>query len=140
MGGVQERGEQRIWPLLQHLRAVQLCNLADARRRRRRGRLSNVRGAARVSFLSHLATVHDEDSIRVRHSVDPVGDGEHGAVPEGLLDGVLDQSVRLRVDGRCRLVQENNLAIVVLVRKNKAATFPWKSNATFPGRNYIYKT
>lgn len=61
------------------------------------------------ALLSYLTSVHDQDAICVRHGVDSVGDGEHGAVPEGFLDGVLDQSVRLCVDGRRRLVQEDNL-------------------------------
>lgn len=106
MSSVQECGEQRIWPLLQHLRTVQLCNLSDRRRP-----LSNAAQtlSALLSFLSYLATVHDEDAVCVHHSVDPVGDGEHGAVPKGPLDGGLDQSVRLGIDGCCRLIQEYNL-------------------------------
>lgn len=64
---------------------------------------------ASAARLSHLAGVHDQDAVRVGHGVDAVGDGEHGAVPEGFLDGVLDQSVRLGVDGRRRLVQKDNL-------------------------------
>lgn len=48
---------------------------------------SSCRAAA---FLSYLASVHDQDAICVGHGVDPVGDGEHGAVPEGFLDGALD--------------------------------------------------
>lgn len=119
MSGVQECGEQRIGPLLQHLRAVQLCNLSDRRRR-----LSDAETlSALLSFLSYLATVHDEDAVRVHHSVDPVGDGEHGAVPKGLLDGGLDQSVRLGIDGRRRLIQEYNLLISGSV-SNKAQ-FSW---------------
>lgn len=117
MSGVQECGEQRIGPLLQHLRTVQLCNLPD-----RRGRLRNAgeTPSALVSFLSYLAAVHDKDAVCVDHGVDPVGDGEHGAVPEGLLDGGLDQSVRLGIDGRRGLVQEDNLSTGGLV-SNKAA-------------------
>lgn len=80
--------------------------------------------SARLSFLSYLATVHDEDAVCVHHSVDPVGDGEHGAVPKGLLDGGLDQSIRLSIDGRRRLIQEYNLLISGLVL-NKDAQFSW---------------
>lgn len=121
MSGVQKCGEQGIWPLLQHLRTVQLCNLSD-RRRRLRNAAQTL--SALLSFLSYLATVHDEDAVCVHYSVDPVGDGEHGAVPKGLLDGGLDQSVRLGVDGCCRLIQEYNLLISGLV-SNKAAHFSW---------------
>lgn len=46
----------------------------------------------------YLASVHDQDPIRVHDGVDAVRDGEHGAVVEGLLDGVLDQSVGFCVD------------------------------------------
>lgn len=121
MSGVQECGEQRIWPLLQHLRTVQLCNLSD--RRRRVSTAAQTLSALRP-FLSYLATVHDEDAVCVHHSVDPVGDGEHGAVLKGLLDGGLDQSIRLGIDGRRRLIQEYNLLISGLV-SNKAAQFSW---------------
>lgn len=46
----------------------------------------------------------------MHHSVDAMCDGEHGAVLKRLLDGVLDQSVRLCIDGGCGLIQEDDLS------------------------------
>lgn len=64
---------------------------------------------ARVSLCTYLASIHDQDAVCVGHGVDSVGDGEHCAAPECFLDGALDQSVRLRVDGCRGLVQKDNL-------------------------------
>lgn len=92
--------------LLQHLGTVQLCHLPDRKRKWWPGAAAGLRPPA---FLAYLASLHDQDAICAGHGVDSVGDGEHGAVPEGCLDGVLDQSVRLRIDGRRGLVQEDDL-------------------------------
>ena len=43
----------------------------------------------------YLAVVQDQDTVTVQDGVDAVGDGEHGAVLEGLPDGVLNKTVRL---------------------------------------------
>lgn len=48
-----------------------------------------------LCFVCHLSIVHDQDTIGVHHCVDAVGDGEHGALVEGIFDGFLDQSVGL---------------------------------------------
>lgn len=40
--------------------------------------------------VCYLSIVHDQNTICMHHSVDTVGDGEHGTVLEGLFDGVLD--------------------------------------------------
>lgn len=45
--------------------------------------------------IGYLSIVHDQNAVCVHHGVDAMCDGEHGAVVEGLFDGVLDQSVRL---------------------------------------------
>ncbi len=60
-------------------------------------------------FVGYLSVVHDQNTICVHHGVDTMGDGEHGAVLEGFFDGVLDQGVCLCIDGRCRLIQKNDL-------------------------------
>lgn len=41
--------------------------------------------------------------------MEAVGDGQGGAVLKRRSDGLLDQSIRLRVHGCCRLVQDQNL-------------------------------
>ncbi len=41
-------------------------------------------------FVCYLSIVHDQNAVCVHHSVDAMSDGEHGAVLEGLFDGVLD--------------------------------------------------
>lgn len=56
-----------------------------------------------------LSIVHDENAVHVDDGVDAVGDGEHGAVLEGLFDGSLDQHVCLCVDGCRRFVHKNDL-------------------------------
>lgn len=62
-----------------------------------------------LCICGYLSIVHDQNTICVHHSVDTMGDGEHGAVPEGLFDGVLDQGVSLCIDGCCCLIQKNDL-------------------------------
>ena len=76
----------------------------------RQTRLIHVQTARHTcTLVFYLSVVHDQDAVCVQHAGDAVGDGEHGAVPEGISDGVLDQSVCLRVDGRGGLVQEDDL-------------------------------
>ena len=59
--------------------------------------------------LHDISLVEDKDLIRSGDCVESVGDDHDGAVFELLFDGRLDQSVRLDVNGRCRLVQQQNL-------------------------------
>ena len=49
-----------------------------------------------------------EDPVAVHDGVEPVGDGEDGAVEEPLTDGLLDQSVSLGVDVGRGLVQDED--------------------------------
>ena len=60
-------------------------------------------------IVCYLSVVHDQDAVCVHHSVNAVRYGEHGAVTEGLLDGVLDQTVCLCIDGGRGFVQKNDL-------------------------------
>ena len=55
--------------------------------------------------LLEPAGVQHHDLVRVHDGVDPVGDGEDGALPELLPDGGLDEAVRLKVHGGGGLVQ-----------------------------------
>lgn len=61
-------------------------------------------------IVSYLSVVHDQNTVWVHHSVDAVSYGEHGAVVESLLDGVLDQSICLCVDGGGGFIQKNDLS------------------------------
>lgn len=47
--------------------------------------------------LQHLAIFHDQDPVTVENRVQAVGNGQHGAAFEGILDGALDECVRLGV-------------------------------------------
>lgn len=109
VGSSQEWGEQRVWSLLQHIWTVQLYSLSDITLTVSLGLASHTLYLCIFAFVSYLSFVHDQNTICVQHSVDTMGDGEHGALLEGFFDGVLDQSVRLCVDGCRRLVQKNNL-------------------------------
>ncbi len=57
----------------------------------------------------HLSILEDHDAIALQHRVQPVRDGQHGAIVEGLAQRCLNQAVRLGVDGRRRLVQQQDL-------------------------------
>lgn len=59
--------------------------------------------------MCYLSLVEHHDAVRGEHGVEAVGDGQGGAVLKRCPDGLLDQSVRLRVHGCCRLVQNQNL-------------------------------
>lgn len=59
--------------------------------------------------VCYLSVLHDQNTICVHHSVDTMGDGEHGAVLEGFVNCVLDQGVCLCIDGCCCLIQKNDL-------------------------------
>lgn len=99
------------------------------------------RAAGLLRRLSYLASVHHQDAICARHGVDAVGDGEHGAVPEGFLDGALDQGVRLRVDGRCRLVQKDDLLAVWKVKQSgMRPKIPFQGNAAEQIRRWQVKS
>lgn len=99
--------EHRVWPIPQHIWRVKLYCLSDT--------THSVRIASGLGqhvfcvYVCYLSIAHDQNAICVQHSVDPVGDGEHGAVLESLFDGALDQSVCLWVNGCCCLIQQNDL-------------------------------
>jgi hypothetical protein len=59
--------------------------------------------------LDHDAISEDEDSIALDDRVETMGDRQNGAIFESLSQSLLDQSVRLRVDGRRGFVQQEYL-------------------------------
>lgn len=65
--------------------------------------------STRAGRVVYLSTVHDKDAVTLQHSVDAVGDGQHGAVMEGFSYGVLDQGVCLGVNGGRGLIQKDDL-------------------------------
>jgi len=65
----------------------------------------------RLVVLVDVAVAHYEDAVSVDDRVEAVGDREHGAVGKGLADGLLDESVCLRVDGRGGLVEQEHLGL-----------------------------
>ena len=60
--------------------------------------------------LAHSASVHHDDAVRVHDRVQPMSDGEDRArtVSEFRSDGPLNEGVSLKIDRRCRLVQQQN--------------------------------
>ena len=58
--------------------------------------------------LHNPSLVHDQHSVGIDDGVDAVGNGEHRAVAELSANGLLDECVRVEVDGRRRLVQHQN--------------------------------
>ena len=63
----------------------------------------------RGAVLCRLPMVHDQHAIGVDDGVQAMSDDDDGASGELRIDGVLHQGVRVRVDGRRRLVQANHL-------------------------------
>ena len=61
-----------------------------------------------TNFL-YLPVFHDQDTVTVEDCVEPVGNGQHSAIFEGIFDGVLNKSVSLRVHGGSGFIQENDL-------------------------------
>lgn len=59
--------------------------------------------------LDHHAISEDEDSIALDDRVETIGNRQNGAIFESLSQSLLDQSVRLRVDGRRGFVQQEYL-------------------------------
>ncbi len=59
--------------------------------------------------MTDLSALHDDDLVVTDDGVDPVRDGEDGAVCEGLSNRRLYQEVGLKVDGGGGLIQEKNL-------------------------------
>lgn len=58
---------------------------------------------------THLAIIQDHDPAAVHHSVEPVGDDEGGAAAEFTADRLLNETIRLSVDGCRCLIQYKNL-------------------------------
>lgn len=61
------------------------------------------------NLCTHLSAVQDHDPAAAHHCVQTVGDDEGGAAAKRTANGLLDQTIRLSVDGRCRLIQNKNL-------------------------------
>ena len=62
-------------------------------------------------FYTDLAVVQHHDPVAAHHGVEAVGDDESGAAAKGITNGLLDQMVCLIVNGRCRLIQQQDLGI-----------------------------
>lgn len=58
---------------------------------------------------SYLSLVEHHDAVTVEHSLQPVGDGQRGAVLKGRADGLLNQGVCLSVHSGSGLIQDQNL-------------------------------
>ena len=54
--------------------------------------------------------LHHEDAVAAEHGVHPVRDGDHGPVPQTLLDHLLQLPVSLRVHVGRGLVHQHDLA------------------------------
>ena len=77
--------------------------------RRCEQRLGLNRVTSGLSFPPHLAVVHHHDALTAHHGVEAVGDDQRGAAVERAADRLLDQPVRLAVDGSGGLVQQQDL-------------------------------
>mmetsp|Transcript_29498 Transcript_29498/g.89622 ORF Transcript_29498/g.89622 Transcript_29498/m.89622 type:complete len:490 (+) Transcript_29498:1116-2585(+) len=90
-------------PGLPHARSLLLRapQLGEARA----GRVAELKRRAR---LDRLPRVHDHHPVALHDGVEPVGDGEHGGVGHLAAQRLLDQLVRLHVDGSGRLVEDEN--------------------------------
>ena len=60
----------------------------------------------RVAVLDDVAVVEDEHAVVVGDRVDPVGDTNHGSVPERPADGPLNGRVESFVHSTRRLVEQ----------------------------------
>ena len=58
---------------------------------------------------THLAFVQDHDPAAAHHCVETMGDDEGGAAAKRTVNGLLDETICLSVDGRCCLIQYKNL-------------------------------
>lgn len=59
--------------------------------------------------MVYLSLIEHHDSVTVQHSVQPVCDGQRGAIQESTADRLLDQRVCLRVHSGSRLIQDQHL-------------------------------
>lgn len=62
-----------------------------------------------VGLATHLAAVQHHDPAAAHHGVQAMGDDEGGAAAKCTANGLLDETIRLGVDGCCRLVQDEDL-------------------------------
>ncbi len=62
-----------------------------------------------MAVFERLPARHHDDPVRAEDGVDPVSDGDDGAVVEGRPQDVLNQSVGLKVDVGRGFVHTNNL-------------------------------
>ena len=57
----------------------------------------------------HLPVAHDQDAVAGEAGGDTVRDDQHCAAPETFTDYVLDEDVRLQVEGGCGLINKDDL-------------------------------
>ena len=58
---------------------------------------------------AYLSVVDDDDLVVVCGRRESVADGDDGTVPEGVVEGRRDELVGVRVERRCRLVEDHQL-------------------------------
>lgn len=63
------------------------------------------------ALLEHDATAHDEDAVSVLDCGEPMRDGDGGAAGGSLVERVLDNTLRLGVEGGGSLVQEQDARV-----------------------------
>lgn len=65
-----------------------------------------------AAALAHRATVHRGYLVGIPNSAEPMGYRQNGPTKGGSLQGLLNQALRLRVQGACRLVQNQDLRVL----------------------------
>lgn len=60
-------------------------------------------------IITHLAVVQDHDPAAAHHCVEAMGDDESGAAGKLTANGLLDETIRLGVNGCCCLIQYQDL-------------------------------
>ena len=61
-----------------------------------------------AALFHHLALVHDHDPIGLEHGGQTVGDNQGGTAYHGLFQGLLDETLILRIQGTGGLVQQQD--------------------------------
>ena len=67
---------------------------------------------------AYLSVVDDDDLVVVCGRRESVADGDDGTVPEGVVEGRRDELVGVRVEGRCRLVEDHQLTTTTTTTTN----------------------
>jgi hypothetical protein len=64
-----------------------------------------------LADLDDSAAIHDDEPVGAPQGREPVGDGDGGAAADQVVERALDLELGLGIDGRGRLVQDENFRI-----------------------------